>query len=113
MWMSRLAALMERDNGGAGAEGQPPEQAFPRLLRSLRRAGAAIKIPVDESGFQPISSMAEMNTDAAVSRNVERCHGAGDRAGARAFGALTALASLSRTAPRFASDRASVRSLRW
>jgi hypothetical protein len=43
---------MERDNGGAGAEGQPPEQAFPRLLRSLRRAGAAIKIPVDESGFQ-------------------------------------------------------------
>jgi hypothetical protein len=55
---------MERDNGGAGAEGQPLEQAFPRLLRSLRRAGAAIKIPVDESGFQPISSMAEMNTDA-------------------------------------------------
>jgi hypothetical protein len=35
VWTSRLAALMERDNGEAGAEGQPPAGAFPKAFVRL------------------------------------------------------------------------------
>ena len=51
-----MAALMARDNGEAGAEGQRPEQAFPKgfigVLPSLLRGLRDRINPVCESGFQ-------------------------------------------------------------